>query len=239
MTATYSKYADICAKFYELTLDSEHVADFVFKNCSAKAGQQCLFVGGMFGVAERLLAMGLDLTVIDYTEEMVFIGKSRMPNAVVQKADLRDLPFNQAFDLVIVVGRVFTHMITNDDLIRGLAACYRALRSNGKLFADNYEDILIQKTSYFNGLVEGRDSETHILRSSSTKLIGTNPFVVQWSAEYSGHISTNHFKFRDSIKHRAFSRVEFSNHLKMSGFEVEVQGDNFDETSFYTLARKR
>jgi hypothetical protein len=39
MTSTYTNHANVCAKFYSLTLDSKETADFVFKNSRAVAGQ--------------------------------------------------------------------------------------------------------------------------------------------------------------------------------------------------------
>jgi hypothetical protein len=51
MTETYSRYAHICAKFYELTLDAKGVAEFVMANSGMVTGDRALFVGGMFEVA--------------------------------------------------------------------------------------------------------------------------------------------------------------------------------------------
>ena len=45
--------------------------------------------------------------------------------------------------------------------------------------------------------------------------------------------------FQDEMLHRAFSRSEMKQLLEENGFLVLDQGDNFDETSFYTVAEKR
>jgi ubiquinone/menaquinone biosynthesis C-methylase UbiE len=238
MSFTYTKHAEICAKFYELTLNSRSVAEFVFGKIGAKSEQRGLFVGGMFSVAQALIAKGIDLTIVDYSDEMIAVGKALLPDTKIYKADLRALPFDREFDIVLVIGRVFTHMISNADLALGLTGCWNSLRVGGRLFADNYEDIRILRTNYFNGLIEGRDQNTHIARNSTTKVTSTDPFVVQWQAEYSGQFNNMPFSFRDSIEHRAFSRIEFASHLEATGFKIIDQGDNFDETSFYTLAEK-
>jgi predicted O-methyltransferase YrrM len=238
MSDTYAKHAKICAKFYELTVHSDAVGDFIFTNSGAMPGQRALFVGGMFGVAAALIARGLALTVVDYTDEMVSIGKARLPDATVMKADLKALPFQEEFDLLFVVGRVFTHMISDSDLSLALSGCRNSLRVGGKLFADNYEDVRIEKTDYFNGLVERRDPHNQIDRISSTTQLSDQPFVVRWDARYSGQFENSTFSFQDSMDHRAYSRSEFSDKLREAGFIVSRQGDNFDETSFYTVAER-
>ncbi len=239
MSHTYSTYAEICSLFYDLTLNAQTVADFVASRCRVSAGERVLFVGGMFQVAARLQSKGLLLTAVDYTDEMVATGRKKLPEAQVVKADLRNLPFDSEFDAVFVVGRVLTHMTTDEDLLQALASCQRALVSSGKLFADNYEDTRIQTTNYFNGRIVVGDTKTNIIRESTTERINEAPFVVKWRANYSGDLNGVPFHFSDSMDHRAFSRGEFSRYLSSAGFHVQEQGDNFDETSFYTVAMKR
>ena len=131
---TYSAHAAICAKFYELTLDSKSVCKFILKNSHSTVGDSGLFVGGMFEVANELVESGITLTVVDYTDEMVDVGRSKLPGTVVEKADLRTLPYTGEFDTVFVIGRVFTHMINDTDFSEALRACRRALRTGGRLF---------------------------------------------------------------------------------------------------------
>ena len=239
MTKTYSSHALICEKFYSLTIDSQKTSAFVFENSSAGLGQDALFVGGMFDLARGLKERGLNITLIDYTDEMVELGRTKLPQISISKADLRELPFNDQFDIVYVVGRVFTHMISDADLKKALLSVKNSLKSGGLLFADNYEDSRIQKTRYFNGQVEGEDSTCKIIRKSTTTNISRSPYVVKWDASYSGNINGDNFNFCDSMNHRAFSRTEFASELTKLGFSIERQGDNFDETSFFTLARKQ
>ena len=153
MTSTYSAHAAICAKFYELTMDSSYVADVVFAKARAAIGEQALFVGGMFEIASELASRGMALTVVDYT-------------------------------------------------------------------------------------IDVRDSESTITRTSTTERVTDSPLVVNWRARYSGEIWGKPFTFDDTIEHRAFSRPEFASCVSRAGFQVIEQGDNFNETSFYTLAQR-
>jgi SAM-dependent methyltransferase len=238
MTDTYTNYAKVCAKFYSLTLDSQKTAKFIFKNSRAVSSQKALFIGGMFDIADALKKLGLEITLVDYTDEMVEIAKINFPDIPVFKSDLRNIPYSDEFDLVFVVGRVFTHMISDEDLKNAIFSCNKALKINGYLFADNYEDTRIQTTNYFNGKIECIDSMCKIIRDSTTTKLNDCPRIIQWDARYRGHMAGVDFSFNDSMSHRAFSRNEFAQELGKNGFLVEEQADNFDETSFYTLAKK-
>ncbi|HMO18388.1 MAG TPA: class I SAM-dependent methyltransferase [Oligoflexia bacterium] len=237
MPSTYTDNAKICAKFYSLTLNSEETADFVFKKSRAVAGQNVLFVGGMFDIARDLKRRGLNITIVDYSDEMINVAKSVLPDIPSIRSDLRELPFRNQFDIVFVVGRVFTHMITEDDLQKAISGCKNSLKENGYLFADNYEDTRIQTTNYFNGQIECSDLTCKIVRDSTTSSLSDSPKIVKWDAHYSGDMDGMPFDFRDTMSHRAFSRQEFALELQKYGFQIQEQGDNFDETSFYTFAK--
>lgn len=238
MTSTYSTHAAICAKFYTLTLDAHKVAHFVIDKAGVQPGARALFIGGMFEIAAELSLKGFELTLVDYTDEMVALAAKRLPDCRVVRADLRELCFDQEFDAIFVVGRVFTHMTTDIDLRAALESCHKALKPSGILMADNYEDTKIQVTNYFNGRIDVRDEGSVISRISSTRKVSDSPYVVNWRATYSGEIAQEPFAFDDEIDHRAFSRAEFAMHLSQFGFRVIAQGDNFDETSFYSVARR-
>lgn len=237
MNNTYARHAAICAKFYELAVDRHAVEDFILQRSGVKPGHRALFVGGMFEIASCLFRHGVDLTVVDYSAEMVSVGRKHLPDVKVEVADLRSLPFENEFDFVFVVGRVFTHMISDEDLRLAVRSCHKALRRSGKLFFDNYEDSKIGLTNYFNGELCVRDETAEIRRRSTTTRLSDSPLVVLWEATYTGILDGKPIEFCDAIEHRAWSRGEIQPFLKQAGFELLAQGDNFDETSFFTLAK--
>lgn len=238
MTETYSDFSDICTKFYDLVVDPYQVAQFVYSKIEKYRPRSVLFVGGFFLVARELQKLGLDLVVTDYTDQMAREARSRLPDTRIELADLRELPFHEEFDTVLVIGRVFTHMLTSEDSSRALQSVNRALKSGGIVLLDNYEDSKIQVTDYFNGCVSVSDSTLQIVRESSTELISHDPLVVNWKAEYRATLGSETKSFNDEMHHRAFSRDEMKELLELHGFTVLGQGDNFDETSFFTLARR-
>ncbi len=239
MTDTYSSFSDICTKFYDLVIDSKEVARFVYEKIQNSKPKTCLFVGGFFLVAKELQNLGLELTVVDYTDEMVKEAHKRLPETKILKADLRKLPFNNQFDAVVVVGRVFTHMLTNEDSSNALQSIYNSLKPDGIVFLDNYEDSKIQVTDYFNGEVIVSNEDVEIIRNSSTELLSQAPMIVNWSAEYHAKIKGQSTTYKDQMPHRAFSRKEIQSLLEEHNFSVISQGDNFDETSFYTVAYRK
>lgn len=235
---TYSSHAAICTKFYDLTVDAQTAADLITRQSKLAPNENVLFVGSMFQLADRLQGEGRKLTVVDYSSEMVAIGKERLPNATVELGDLRNLPFKDKFDIIFVVGRVFTHMISDQDLVAALRSCRNALGDSGRIFFDNYEDTKIQTTPYFNSSIVVEENGTEICRQSTTTLLSRSPYVVRWDATYSGVYQGSSFNFSDSMEHRAWSRKEISSLLELESLKVVAQGDNFDETSFYTLVEK-
>jgi len=236
MPDTYRTFAQVCAKFYQLTVDSNSVAAFLLTQSPARPCEKTLFVGGMFDIARELRTYGLDITVVDYYPEMVALGRTVLPNIRVEQADLRKLPYDKEFDHVFVVGRVFTHMISNEDLRAALRSCRTALKTGGSLFFDNYEDSKIRVTSYFNGVVSVESGDCRIERASSTSLLSESPYVVSWQAHYTGNINGESFDFSEAMEHRAWSRSEIVPFLTESQFTLRSQGANFDQTSFFNLA---
>lgn len=234
----YSNFASICAKFYDLIVDAKEVADFVDAKISRFKLQKILFIGGFFSVVEELINKDYSLTVVDYTNEMVKEGKKRLPETKVIKADIRALPFENEFDVVLVIGRVFTHMYSEEDLKKAFQAIGKSLKSNGILLFDNYEDTKIRKTNYFNGKISVKDNDSEITRDSLTEMISETPFIVNWKATYTVKEGGKTQRFSDEMKHRAFSRQEMKNILRKNNFKQIEVGDNFDDTSFYVIAQK-
>ncbi|MCB0319800.1 MAG: class I SAM-dependent methyltransferase [Bdellovibrionales bacterium] len=234
---TYNAHSHHCARFYDLVIDPKQVASFVFDILSKHQPHYCLFVGGFFLVAKELQKLGLELVVADYSEEMVYEGLNRIPNINIVCSDIRDLPFNNAFDAVIIIGRVFTHMLTDDDCNRALKSISRSLRSGGILLFDNYETLKIQATDYFNGTVTVHDGTDSIERTSTTALISNAPTIVSWTATYRTTIGGETSTFTDQMQHRSFTRKEVKYILEENNFALLSEGKSFDETSFYALAK--
>lgn len=234
----YSGLAGICVKFYDLLVDEDKVAEFIESKIGRFGAKKVLFIGGFFLVAGRLQEKGFGVTVADYTDAMVEEGRKRLPNTRVVKADIRSLPFEGEFDLVLAIGRVFTHMYSDEDANKALQSIWKSLKPQGILLVDNYEDSKIRKTNYFNGKIFVSDDEVEIARDSTTELVSEKPFIVKWRAEYTVKDGQTR-QFKDEMEHRAFSREEMKELLERNGFRQLENGDNFDETSFYAIAKKQ
>ena len=236
--ATYSDFSDICTRFYDLVVKPKDVADFVLSKLGDHKPFNALFVGGFFLVAKEIYQKGIELKVVDYTDEMVEEARKRLPEIPVEKASLEALSFDNEFDCIFVIGRVFTHMLSVEDSENAVKGLYKSLKEGGVLFFDNYEDSKIRVTDYFNGRIDVADESMKIIRDSSTSLVSESPYLVNWKAEYKILENGVEQTYQDEMLHRAFSRTEVKDLLEKNGFKVEDQGDNFDDTSFYTLAIK-
>ncbi|MBS3106548.1 methyltransferase domain-containing protein [Candidatus Woesearchaeota archaeon] len=231
----YSELASLCANFYDHLIDAKSVADFVEKRISRFHPKELLFIGGFFSVAKELEKRGYSLTVIDYTDEMAAEARKRLPGTRIIKADIRNLPFRNEFDAVLAIGRVFTHMGSDEDAKKALQSMKAALKQGGILLFDNYEDTKIGKTPYFTDVVKVKKGDSEIVRTSSLVTLSKNHYL--WKSDYEFKEGKEKKIFHDEMEHRAFSRNEIRNVLVENGLAFIEDGDNFDETSFYTLAK--
>ena len=131
MNRTYGTHSDICTRFYDLVYDPDLVARFILDKLDPLSAKSGLFIGGMFLIAKQLISCGIDLTISDYSDEMIVQGNQRLPESNFVLADLKALPFKNQFDSILVVGRVFTHMLTDLDASNALRGIYESLRSGG------------------------------------------------------------------------------------------------------------
>ncbi len=181
---TYGAQARICTLFYDLNNNPDDIASFIESKTGPLGGKRVLFIGGFFSVAKIFSDKGIAITISDYTDEMVAEGKKRLPACRLVKADVRELPFQHEFDIILLVGRVFTHMFDDADANKALLSMKKSLKPGGLLLFDNYEDSKIGKTNYFNGEINVSGPGISIRRISSTQLISKKPFVVNWKAQY-------------------------------------------------------
>ena len=238
MSSAYNEFADVCLKFYELTAESERVASFVTTLLSPYEVKSVLFIGSFLHVAKAL--DNYSCTIVDYSDEMVAAAHTLLPDSNAQQGDIRALSFQNEFDAVLCIGRVFTHMFTDDDAHTALTSVAAAVRPGGVVLIDNYESDKIELTSYFNGTVRCEDESVSILRNSSTRRISDVPHLVEWHSAYRvrDKQSGQERSFDEQMPHRGFRRDELANMTAQHGLRVLSQGDNFDETSFYTLMQK-
>src|SRR5277367_50349 len=134
MNQTYGTNSGICTRFYDLVYDADQVAQFVLDKVSSLPVKKGLFIGGMFLIARQMISRGVELTISDYSDEMIAQGKRRLPDAEFVRADLKSLPFENQFDSIFVVGRVFTHMLTDSDAQNAMRGIHRSLKSGGFIF---------------------------------------------------------------------------------------------------------
>lgn len=105
-----------------------------------------------------LLKRGYKVVACDLSPAMVQRARAKLgENADVVVADLRDLPWNERFDLITCVDDSVNYLLSADDLVAALRAMRDALRPGGLAVFD-FNSLLMYRTAYTSEFtVEGRD----------------------------------------------------------------------------------
>lgn len=69
---------------------------------------------------------------------MLTIAKEITPNALFIQGDMRRLQLREKFDAILITGKTFTYMITNEDVMNALHSINLHLKRKGLLIFDNY-----------------------------------------------------------------------------------------------------
>jgi len=226
----YSELSGVCHEFYRSYFPHQKIAyriDGVLKRHGCK---KIVFFGGLVEVAKILQEKGYAITFADYTKEMVEEARKFLGNAQFIKTDMRNLRLKEKQDAIVLMGRIFTYMYTDNDALMALRTFKNNLRPGGILLMDNYETGKIEKGKYFNGTV----NVGTLKRKSRMRRIKKAPALYAWNCVYEG----DRKKYRDS-NHilRAFTREEIKGLVERSGLGLVKHAPNFEKRSFVTIAR--
>jgi SAM-dependent methyltransferase len=84
-----------------------------------------------------LVERGYELTACDISPAMVAEARDKAPDAEIIVADMRELPWNGAFDLITCMDDAVNYLLDIDDLSRAIASMADALRPEGILVFDS------------------------------------------------------------------------------------------------------
>jgi hypothetical protein len=133
-----------------------------------------LWIGSYFSLAEPW-ASASSWTIADLDGGMLAAGRRALPDAGAVQADIRQLPFDGAFDAVIALGAVTAYLLDDESVERAAASLARSLANaaHARVLIDAYDAESIHSTSYFDG--ESRwssESEQWTRRASVAVLAG-------------------------------------------------------------------
>ena len=119
---------------WESLEDADHQIEQIIRATGLEPGMRVLDVPcGTGRIAKRLVARGLDVVGVDITER--FLQAAREAALTVERADMRELRFDQEFDVALCMWGSFGYFDDDGNLAQARAAC-RSLRPGGRYLID-------------------------------------------------------------------------------------------------------
>ncbi len=236
----YTGLAEICHLFYKLHFPHKAITGIVDGYLQKYGCKRIVFFGGCIDVAAMLQAKGYDITYVEYTTEMMAEAKKMLHDMRFVISDMRTLHLDEPHDAIVLMGRIFTYMHTDEDVRRTLAAFASSLKPGGILIMDNYEIGKIDAGEYFNGTLEAGNADNGVRRTSVMRRTQEKPALYAWDCTYE-HLDAGTKRSFDDAGHvlRAFSKQEIEELLGESPLTFSEHAENFEKLSFVTVARKQ
>tara|TARA_Y100000310_G_scaffold317241_1_gene369897 strand:- start:10003 stop:10719 length:717 start_codon:yes stop_codon:yes gene_type:complete len=238
MTKLYSKLARVYHEMYQNIFDYKKEFQFYNKILKKYKLKSILEIGcGSGNLAPYFLKKGYDYTGSDLFKEMLDIAKEVEPKAKFIQADMRDLRLRKKFDGVIISGRSFTYLTTNEDVQNTLRSIYRILNKGGILIFDNFnaEKMINLKKKKFEQKSEynGRKYRRVSIKSPNLKEGWTENWEATYYIEEKGR-KTRAIKDKSTL--RSFTKDELKLFLRLHNFKIERLIDQ--DFAFTIIAKK-
>ncbi len=238
MTKLYSQLARIYHEMYQVIFDYRKQFRFFHKLLKKYNCKKILEIGcGTGNLASFFLKAHYDYTGLDLHKEMIDIANEVAPKAKFEQGDMRNFELKQKFDAIIITGRSFTYMSTNQDIMKALETIHKHLKTDGILFFDNFNAekmITNKKTKHFTQTVNIGD--TKYKRVSRKTWCLNEGWTEKWNAKY---IVTKNGKtktIKDSSIVRSFTKEELELFLKLNKFKIIK--NQVKDISIITIAQK-
>ncbi|MHA2357371.1 MAG: class I SAM-dependent DNA methyltransferase [Candidatus Heimdallarchaeaceae archaeon] len=233
----YLDYAWAYHEMYQVIFDYDREFKMYDKILSKLKCKRILEIGcGSGNLASRFINQGYDYTGLDISEQMLEISRKLVPEGNFILGDMRNLNFQEKFECILVTGRTFTHMTTNNDVMKALTSIHQALDENGWLVFDNFNADVIFR-NFKEGMVhKSKSGNRKYTRESKTSLLLDHGWTWKWNAHYKIEEDEKIEEFDDEIILRAFTESDLSLFLAMNGFETKEFRK--EESAILTIAQK-
>ncbi len=238
MTKLYSKLAQVYYEMYQELFDYKKEFMYYDKLLKKYKCKKILEMGcGSGNLAPFFLKEGYDYVGLDLFKEMIKIAKKVEPKAKFLQGDMRNLKLYEKFDAVLITGRSFTYLTTNDDVMNTLKSIYRVLNKKGILIFDNFnaEKIIGMRKKKFTQKVKFKGKEYKRVSVKSPNL--KTGWTENWDATYYITEKGKTKIIKDKSIVRAFTLDELALFLKLNNFEVLSNKKN--DFAIETVARRR
>jgi len=237
MTKLYSQLATVYHEMYQSIFDYKQEFKSYKKYLDKYKSKNILEIGcGSGNLAPYFLKAGFSYTGLDLSNEMINIAKTVKPKGNFVQGDMRNLKFRNKFDTILITGRSFTYLITNDDVINTLKSICRSLKKGGYLIFDNFnaEEMIQINKKKFSQTVQYKNRK-YRRETVKTPNLETG-WTESWDATY--YITENKKTkiLKDKSILRSFTLDELSLFLKITKFNI-VKNTKQD-FSLFTIAQK-
>jgi predicted TPR repeat methyltransferase len=220
----YSEYAWACHKIYAETFD--YAAEFrrydaIFKNHDCHSVLELACGTGL--LAPHLIAAGYEYLGIDLHEEMLAIARQNNPSGRFLQGDMRhfDPPENREWDGVLIAGRGFYHLTTNNDVLECLTSVARVLRSGGILAFEIFDAMQTFTNFRRFGHRTVYDGEDYYKRKVHFERLFDTGWTQRAREKYTVKKNGVITKFRNDVVMRAFLPDEICLFLCIGRFEMQ------------------
>jgi SAM-dependent methyltransferase len=186
-------------------------------------------------LAKYFLDAGYDYTGMDVAKPMLQIANRESPEARFLQGDMCRFSFPRKFDAVLIGGRSFTYMTTNEKVRSALQCIRRVLKPRGILVFDNFdaEGIFRDLRKPLRDVV--RIGTKTITRTSERSINLKTGWTWNWDAVYMIRDRRMKKTFYDHSVLRAFTRDELRLFLTLAGFSALRL--NRGQGTIFTVAR--
>lgn len=219
--------------FFQATEDIE-----MYKKLADKYGREVLEIGiGTGRIAIELAKAGNKVTGIDFSQDMIDIGKKKSENENVDiefiKADMRDFCINRKFDLVIIPVNTITHLLTLDDIQKFFNCVKEHLKDKGRFVIDFFNPIIeylpkeFGDEFIFNKYKAPKDEAT-IEVYAKTKYHRKTQVTEHRLSYRIGDKEINN----EILEMRIYFPQELEGYLKFNDFQIEEKYGTYDMQKF-------
>ena len=237
MTKLYTKLARVYHEMYQSIFNYKKEFNFYNKLLIKYKCRKILEIGcGTGNLAKYFLKSGYDYTGLDFSKGMLKIAKGVEPKARFIYGDMRNLRLRGKFDAILITGRSFTYMATNDDVISSLTSINNHLKRKGVLIFDNFNAEAIFDNFEKKIITHARYNNKKYKRIIKKSINLNNGWT--WDLDETYYVTekgkTNIFRNKETL--RAFTIDEINLFLRLGRFRILNNiKQNF---SFTTVARK-
>ena len=236
MTLLYSTLATVYHEMYQHIFDYDREFNFYNRILSENNCHDILEIGcGTGMLARRFINRGYEYLGLDLNTEMLNIARDEVMNGKFIQGDMRDLPFQEQFDSVLITGRSIAYVLENQEITDTLTGVHNALKDDGLFIVGFFEA---------NEIFDNFDDFEQIIIHNNKKIVRTSHlnknlktgWTYDWYATYSVEEEGGVSVYEDLTTLRAFTKDEISLFLKMTGFKIK---EMIQENKAFTIIAEK